>query len=494
MSPTGDDMNPGTIDSPWKTFAYAIRKLAPGMTLRLLEGTYESGTTGTLNVRCGAAAPTSTVPDAIPAQNGASGSIITVRADGDRKAWLKGDGRVPPISIESCHNWAIEGFYATSADVDTHATNPDTGAVAVLDGDNQNVALRRLLLTHPNWYFAKAHLIRIGDGASHVTVEINELYDFHASAIEVWRSDFPLIAFNYINSRDLPDGPDPTQHTADGARGDFGVRLQETSNAYVENNIVEDTNIGFAVVGRDDGVDASTPVHAVSANQLLGNVAYEPGPIGFLIDSQCAGKNPCDTAHTVSGTHLENDVVYRGGTGIFDLGSVGTQVDHASIIDAARGVYLVKDMRNAAIPAMCTVRDTLALGFQSVAFSGGGTNTTWSFDHCDASGGYNQMFYYEPDGVPNITNKVTVTPDLGSCIVYLPMNSVLRMGAATVGANIIYRYDELGQLTTKPLWGPPFFGCGATYMLVNDGMDGKPKCTDVLKDLNVDTASCPKPL
>jgi hypothetical protein len=498
LSPTGDDANPGTIDSPWKTLAYAIPKLAPGWTLRLQQGTYEPGTTGTLNVRCADAGPTSTVPNAILAPNGEPLNIITVRADGDRTAVLAGDGRVPPISIESCHDWSIEGFYAMSQNVDTHAANPDTGAVAVLDGANQNVVLQRLLLTHPNQYFAKAHLIRIGDGASHVTVETNELYDFHASAIEAWRSDSLLIARNYINSRDLKDRAEFDAPTADGARGDYGVRLQETSNAYVENNVVEDVNVAFAVMGRDDGVDAATPVMRIGPNQLLGNVAYAPGTIGFLIDSQCAGKNPCDGAHTVSGTTLENDVAYRGGIGVYDLGSVGTRVEQLSIIDAARGVYLWKDPRNAAITAACSVRDTLALGFQSVAFSGD-DKISWTFDHCAASGGYDPAYYYEPDDAAKVTNKVMTTPDdVGACIVYLPMKSALRMGGATVGANIIYQYDELGLLTTTSLWGPPFANCGAKVMTVND--DPNTSCIGVLERLHVNMAptasspGCPLPL
>ena len=498
LSPTGDDANPGTVDSPWKTLAYAIPKLAPGWTLRLEPGTYEPGTTGTLNVRCADAGPTSTVPNAIPAPSGEPGNVITVRADGDRTAVLAGDGRIPPISIESCHDWAIEGFYATSQNVDTHATNPDTGSVAVLDGANQDVALRRLLLAHPNQNLAKAHLIRIGDGALHVTVETNELYDFHASGIEVWRSDSPIIARNYINSRDLPDLPGVD--TVDGTRGDYGVRLQETSNAYVENNVVEDVNTAFAVVGRDANVTAT--VTKVHDNHLLANVAYEPGTIGYLIDSQCAGQNPCDDAHTVNSTTLENDVAYRGGIGIYDAGSVGTRVDEVSIIQAARGVYLWKDMHNAAIPATCFVRDTLALDYQSVAFSAGGNQMTWQFDQCDASGGYDPTQAYEPDGVANITNKVTVTPDLGSCIVYLPAKSVLRMGTISVGANILYALDELGQPTPQPLWGPPVTLCGATVKNVNGDWDASPKpsCTDVLKQLNVDmpatpsSPGCPLPL
>jgi hypothetical protein len=497
LSPMGDDLNPGTIDSPWKTFAYALPQLQPGWTLRLLDGTYDVGTSGMLNVRCADAGPQSTVPTATHASDGTpgTGGVITVRSDRERKAWLRGDGRVPPISIDSCHNWSILGFYATSQDADTQATNPATGSVVVLDGPNQGIELQDLLLAHANRYFAGAHLLRIGDGASDVNVEANELYDFHASAIEAWRSSSLVIARNYVNSRDTTDKMNVAAGiTLDGARGDYGVRLQETASVYVLNNVVEDVNTAFAVVGRDVNVDA--PVMPINLNWLLGNIAYHPASIGFAIDSQCADQNPCDAAHTVNGTTLENDVVYGGGMGIYDAGSVGTKVEQASIIDAARGVYLWKDMHNAAIGATAQVRDTVAVGYQSVAYAAGGNQTDWRFDHCAASGGYDPTQAYEPDNVPNVTNKVTVTPDLGDCIAYLPANSKLRMGGVTVGANVVYRYSAVGQPTTDLVWNPGFAGCGAQVTGVNDDSSpiSKPSCSDVVKQLNINMGTCGLPL
>jgi len=493
LSPTGDDINPGTMDSPWKTFGHALPLLQPGWTLRLLDGPYDVGTSGMLNVRCAAAGPQSTVPGAIPASNGTPDNIIIVRADRDRQAWLRGDGRLPPISIDSCHDWSIEGFYATSQDADTHATNPATGSVVVLDGPNQGVVLQRLLLAHANRYFAQAHLLRIGDGASDVTVKTNELYDFHASAIEAWRSHSLTIARNYVNSRDTIDYPNVDAGiTLDGARGDYGVRLQETATVYVLNNVVEDVNTAFAVVGRDANVDA--PITSINSNDLLGNIAYRPWSIGFAIDSQCADQNPCDAAHTVIGTRLDNDVVYGGAMGFYDAGSVGTIVEQASVIRAARGVYLWKDMHDAHIGATASVRDTLAVGFQSVAYAAGPNQTDWRFDHCAASGGYDPTQTYEPDDPAKVTNKVTVTPDLGDCIAYLPANSMLRMAGVTVGANVVYQYSNLGQPTTDLVWTPGFAGCGAqvTATDVNDG--SKPSCSDVAKRLNVNMGSCGLPL
>ena len=204
LSPAGNDTNPGTIDSPWKTFPFALAHLDPGWTLKLLPGIYEPSTTKMLNVRCADTTAGSTVLDATLAKSGTPDQPITVRAYGDRTAFLRGDGSVPPISIDSCQYWSIEGLHAEAQDRSAPPTNPDAGSVVVLDGANDNVNLERLLLRHPN-HNEHAQVIRIGDGASDVTVEQCELYDFHESGIEARRSSSLVFLRNYINSRDTAD-------------------------------------------------------------------------------------------------------------------------------------------------------------------------------------------------------------------------------------------------------------------------------------------------
>src|SRR5262249_31763300 len=146
----------------------------------------------------------STVADAVLAKSGVAGIPITVRAYRERKALVQGNGGVPPISVDSCAYWSIQGLQAESRDVDDHMTAPDTGSVVGLDGASANVTLNRLLARHPNRY-KRSNVIRIGDGASAVTVEECELYDFHHDGIEASRSGPLVLARNYVNSRDRAD-------------------------------------------------------------------------------------------------------------------------------------------------------------------------------------------------------------------------------------------------------------------------------------------------
>jgi hypothetical protein len=485
LSPAGNDANAGTTsDSPWKTFRFALPKLEPGQTLHLLNGTYEDATTGTLNVRCADASPGSTVPDAVLAKNGlaAPGKAITVRADSEHLAFIRGSGSVPPVSIDSCQSWSIEGMRVESQDVDGALPQPDAGSVVVLDGANDHVTLDRLLALHPN-HHQHAQVIRVGDGASDVTVSDCELYDFHESGIEARRSQNLVIDRNYVNAQ----ASDPTK----GSLGSIGVRLEETRVVHVVNNVVEDVGIGFAVVGRGADVPPSALAQKIELNLLRGNIVFEPANIGFRIDSQCAGANPCDASHTVSATELSNDVVYRGALGVDDAGSVGTTMSRLSIIEALRGVVVGREPLNKFIPAATMITSTLVSGFQSVGFFMDPMAGTWSISHCDSNGGYLPTGPYQPDD-GRVTDKVTIMPDLGSCIAYIPAQSKLRTGAPNdVGANVIYEYDETGQQTTNLLWMPSFAGCGNVVRDVNDSMRS---CTNVNERLVADDPTlCPLP-
>jgi hypothetical protein len=495
LSPTGDDHNLGTIDSPWKTFAYALPKLAPGDALELLPGTYDAASTKTLNVRCGPATADSTVPDAVLAKSGALNMPITVAAYKERQAFLRGDGKTPPVSIDGCAYWSLVGLRVEAQDDQAAAQgaspNPDSGSVVVLDGANDTITLEHLLLRNPNRYL-DSDLLRIGDGAAHVTVDRCELYDFHHTAVEARRSSSLLFQLNYINSRGTHD-PDGLSVSDDPTRGDFGVVLEETNNVYVENNIVEDVAVGFAVLGRGPGVPASVSAMPINHNWLLGNIVYQPARIGFRIDSQCAMANPCDDPHTLSDTELANDIVVGGALGISDAGSVGTKIDKVSVIDAARGVSVIKEPQNFAIPASMATTNTLVSGFQSVAFFADVNLKSWDFAHCAVAGGYDATLDFEPDDPARVIDKVMTTTDaVGVCRAYIPQGSPLRTGAVNdVGANVIYAYDAKGQEPmTDVLWTPAFKGCGATVTGVNDTPSS---CETVNQTLQAHTQQCPLP-
>jgi hypothetical protein len=506
LSPEGADGadRGATADRPWKTFKYALPQLGPGSTLILLGSPtpYDDSTTGTLNVRCGPVTAASTVPDGPQLMNGMLGVEVTVRAQPERGVLLRGNGRVPPLSIDSCQHWSFVGLHVESQDANDGIMTQDSGSVVVLDGANSFVTLQRLLLRQPNRY-KHSRLIRVGDGASNVTLEENELYDFHENALEVWRTAGSVFVMrNYINARGTNDLPGLM--TADPTRGDFGILLEETQDVLVGNNIIEGVSVGVAVLGRTSKTPVTAPASQINRNSLLGNVIRAPAVMGFRIDSQCGGANPCDTAHTVIATELANDVVIGGDMGISDAGSEGTHIHEVSVLGAARGISLDREPQNNAVPTSAkTTTNTLVAQFQSTAFFAN-TNLIagWGFDHCDAAGGYPGGSPYAPDDAARVTSKVTLAPQLGDCLIYLPTTSPLGMAgvsAGPVGANVIDAYSVLGQLATPvtPLWDPAtgFLSCGAPVPGVNDDPTTE-ICLNVQHRLHVGVGTdynCPLP-
>jgi len=188
--------------------------------------------------------------NAVLASPGASGSPITITADAghERRALLRGDGRVPPLSLDGCQYWTIAGLRIESQDVADAVTTPDSGSVAVLLGATRSVTLSRTLLRLPNLH-KHAHLLRVDDGASDVTVEECELLDFHHNAIEVARGGSIFVRRNYVNAHGVTGftGEPGDDHSA----GHWGVWLEETREVYAENNVVEGVD---GQIGRADGL------------------------------------------------------------------------------------------------------------------------------------------------------------------------------------------------------------------------------------------------
>jgi hypothetical protein len=480
ISPTGNDSGPGTRAQPWRTFGFAVPRLAPGTTLVLLDGIYEGATSGYPNIRCGT-----------NATSGTAGSPITLVADHERAALLKGDASGPPFFMQGCSYWVVEGLHAESGDFANAPAGATGGSIFVVDTNNAHVVLRRLLGAHTNRYRDSLGLY-VGDGSSDVIVEECELYDFHFHGFEASHGAAVVFRRNYVNSRNTIDIPvvDGGYGTLDPARGDHGLHLWETQSAIAENNVFESVRNGAVVKGGETAVGSST------GNRLLGNVVINPALSGFLLDShQCATPGPCpEQSRIVVGTQLTDDVTIGGATGIRSNGTVDTVIDRFSSIGAASGVMMEKPAYNGAVVATSSTVNSLVADFTVVGFSSTG-ETTWVFDHCAATTmGVGPPFL--PNASPqHVTNTVTLDPALAGCLAYLPPASPLRgagAGARDVGAEVVYRYEN-GLLTATRLWDAVTgaFPCGATVPGMND--DPTQSCVGVHQRLHVGSGGCPPP-
>ena len=137
----------------------------------------------------------------------------------------------------------------------------------------------------------------------------------------------------------------------------------------------------------------------------------------------------------------------------------------------------------------------LIVDFQTTGFRADGEND-WSFDHCAGAPAATAASapLYQPDDA-HVASRVAIAPDLGDCLVYLPVASRLRgagSGTRDVGAGVLDRYEG-GVLTTKPLWAPGTgaFPCGDVVAGVND--DANTSCIGVHTRLHVNAADCQLP-
>ena len=481
ISPSGSDAADGSRASPWLSFAFALPRLGPGDTLVLLDGTYELTSSGPAHVLCGEGA-----------ENGIAGAPITLKADNERRAFLAGDGRSPPLLLSNCAYWTVEGLRVEAADNDDADVVNDnglalngrsSGSVVVLDGSSDHVVLRRLLAGRPN-RARHSHVLRIGGLSNSVLVEECELYDFHHNAFEGWRAEGLVLRRNYAHSRDTVDAG---WTTSAPLTGDAGFLLEETSGALLENNVAEGVARGFVLKGRqeEDGAEALVGPTDPGDNRLLGNIAL-PSAEAFVLESRCGGQASCPPSQLVRDTTLSDDVALGGTIGLWSIGARATQVTRFSAFETDQGVALEQGSDNAAALPTSFVSSSLASGFRESGFSAL-QQVDWRFERCGAFGLTDSAFSPED---AHVTLPALEEPQLGACRVYVPPTSPLYAageGGLSIGASLVNRYED-GRLGSAPLWDAVTgaFTCGSAVEGVND--DPASSCSGVHERLPVGAA------
>jgi hypothetical protein len=479
VSPAGDDLNPGTRARPWKTLGYATEQLTPGQTLLLMDGEYRLETTGVLSVDCSG-----------PPRRGRADAPITVRAENERGAFLKGDGNRVPLELWGCTHWVIEGLVVSSEHNADVAMGVDVGTPAMLHGGS-DVTLRRLILMRANRE-RHSHLLRVVE-ADRVLVEECEAYDFFHNAFEAVRTQDVVFRRNYLHSRWATSSGN-TVASDDVTRGEVGIQIEESSSAIVENNVAEVLGTGFSVVARNIGSSYTDPTpYAVSGARLYGNLARDARRQGFRIETRCDAATPCDLPErVVTDTLIVNGVVLQAETGFWVDAAPGTRVDNVTAIDVTNGVRIRRDMPNAAVVFAASAARSLVRGFNGVAFWAAGA-AEWSFEHCAAQAPATEAVDFSPHD-DRVQLPVSV-PNDDACVAFLGPTSQLRGAAGVegdVGANVLYRYVD-GVLTSQPLWDAASgaFPCGAIVPGIND--DPNQSCIGVHERLRVGAAGCPLP-
>jgi hypothetical protein len=453
ISPTGSNANDGSSGSPWLTFAFAISQLDPGETLILKNGTYTRPVTGT---------------PVFTNKNGTAGSLITIKAENERQAWIQDDGSNAALNISSSSYLVFEGLRLSS--VDASAT-PSWGEPLYVHGSH-HITFRRLLL-HNNNRYCNCQLFD-GQLSNNFLLEENEFYYFHRHAIGFSSIDDSIIRRNYCHSRAHADIGGGYGSGIPG-RGDACITVYPGSRNIIENTISEanlylseinasainENNTFLGSISLDETYGAQPNSRGATASQMPLNthftnfIAINPFYVGFL--ARGARNARCDNCT------------------ILNPGSSGITTDsNGGVSDGSQTFFSNNTL----------VANSAGTGFDIQQ------QASFALDYPNA---YNNVTNFNPAAThASITNERTLDPQLGTCRVFIPASSPMKgagLGGADIGANVLYRYES-GVLTAMPLWDPVTsrFPCGATAAGLNDTAGNS--CINVHERLNVNTNGC----
>jgi hypothetical protein len=461
ISPNGSDSSSGTSSSaPLGTFANAISKLRPGDTLILRDGMYSLANSGLPAIDC-----------ARNAQNGANGAPITVRAENERQAFIKGDGSVDTLEIRNCSYWTVEGLHVESAD---NSSSRYVGGVVSTYGSD-HLVIRRLLLAYPNRW-VNVHLLQMVN-TSYSLVEENEGYHYHRHGLSSGGGDHNIFRRNYVNGRDYPTIPEGYSGYL-GYGGEEGICLAYPGSYNTAENNIIDTGGGYTQHASGPNI----------GNRYFGNIAIGTG---LLLDTRGTGLElmPQDS-------YIENLIITnsQNWTSVYFRGTKNTRCVNCTVLsatpyggfgaDPGSSPYLGDGSPSAYIEnSLAAFNTTFGFGMFQQA--------SWSVDYSNSYGNSPDFYPYDS----HVSNSMSIDPKLGSCKAWIPDSSPMKRagrGGADIGANVLYRYQD-GVLTNQPLWNPSTgaFTCGAIVAGLND-VPGK-SCFDVHARLNINRNGCPFP-
>jgi len=472
LSTSGNDGDSGLApNAAFATFYKAVKVLRPGDTLIVRNGTYNSSNSGYPNVDCN----NNTV-------NGKASAHITIQAENERQAFIKGDGSNSPFAIQNCSYWDVIGLHMENGDFNNNGGGDANYADVFYAYNTDHLTLKRNIAARNNRY-GNSHLYDLYH-TTYSTMEENEGYYFHRHAVLDMQGSNSTFRRNYFNSRgyaDISGG----RYSTNTTRGDGAVVLYPSSYSIAENNISE---------GQDRGVEIQCAYTDSGCynDQLLGNVSLGDN-YGILL--QARGLTDGTMPHN---TDAENAAIINPLTvGFYARAAKNAACHSCTILGSSSTQEGFDSDGNESDWAGDGNYSAYAYNVLSTSSSGGSSygfymaGGTWTIDH---PGAYdNDVNFYPKPPNPNIISPNTNQPSLGSCKVWIPENSPMNgagTGGKDIGANVLYEYVG-GVLTQQPLWdrsSGAFRGCGELVSGLNDKAGSS--CFDVQNRLNVNTNGC----
>ena len=222
------------------------------------------------------------------ARNGTAANPITIKAEHERQAFLKGDGSDIPLRIINCSYWVIDGLHAEDLDCQgcSYANDPSYGGYAFVFKEVNNLIIRRNVLRYNNRYMNSTLFYVRGNNN---LIEENEWYNWHRHGLNLdgvlgggtYANN--IVRRNYANSRGWGNISNGVINAYGQNRGDSSFVIYNgngpVDGTIFENNIGEGQTIGFnlnAVYSTNDGT------------RYLGNIALFNGR-GFSFQGGATG-------------------------------------------------------------------------------------------------------------------------------------------------------------------------------------------------------------
>ncbi len=513
LSPVGSDSAAGTsVAGAWRTFGRAFssaRPLRAGDTLVLLDGVYTAATTGLPSISCATSGGN--------ANDGTAAAPITIRAQNERRAFLKADGTRSAFVMQSCSYYDIVGLRAENRDLVGGASGAGYPFRFV---SSFHLTIRRNLAAYPNRY-ANAHgfgLEQCGDSL----LEENEVYYAHRHAFSIFQSENVTLRRNYANSRNRASVGGFADDNVNG--GDEGISIYDSSRCRSENNVMERTE-GFEV---HSGYSTYAGNPGGWYNTFSGDISHHD-EFGAGPDGRGSALSPKPARYN---TYRDLVVARATGEALKLRSASDTVVENVTVFAGeANGFYATNNSgsypRCTDLPAPgCTSRASNVLSFGNAGVGILAENQqSWTIEssnsHGNASGNYycwdsacvsGETTTGLSDAAGNIRSSLSVAPTgmgANACILWVPDGSNMKgagKGGADIGANVLYRWVD-GVLTREPLWDRTTgaYSCGATvrdtsesaYPMITDDSSGASvgaeACGNLHRRLNVNTNGCSFP-
>jgi hypothetical protein len=479
IAPYGSDSNPGDSSQPLKTWAVALKRLAPGGVLVAKQGTYGyAAGNGYPNIDCTAGY-----------KNGTADRPITVRAEIERTAFIDNNGAAAGTSftIRNCSHWKVEGLRIKNDDYNDGSLDHGT-VLGVIN--SSNITLRRLLLYKNNRY--KNSQVLALQTVNNSLLEENEVYWFHRHGILLGGGGKNnTIRRNYVNSRFVVDLENssttrPPYKSVEWQWGDSCFVNYPSSDNVFENNICENTGIAFDTIATNSSNSAR--------NEFLGNIAINVSA-GAYVSPQTpfSGTYPADN-------YFENHAVIGLGQGKgngFGGYSINTRCVNCTFIGLRWGLLVRRDTdwpAKDAVSFACINCFALRNTSGFVVYD----HKSWSITYAWAYN--NSVNFYPDESYANVTGESISDPKVGACKVFIPDGSPLNgtgLQGIDRGANVLYRYHNGVQLPASPdnrVWDVvtgAFRGQGEKVAGINDIAGSS--LFDVHMRLGVNNGGCSLP-